>query len=245
MKALMMDAAMAAGRIQLQYFKKGVDVTLKAKDDPVTVADKKCEQKIISMLKKTSYNVIGEESGTTENNSEYTWIIDPIDGTANFSRGIPFFCVSIGLAKNNELVAGVIYSPVFNELFFAQKGKGATLNGKKIKVKNQKNNVISFGKGNDKKAQARYVKAAKKVANGFPSTRSVGAVALELAYTAAGKYDACLSYGDQIWDYAAGILIAKEAGCKVTQPSGKKWKLGEADILVARASVHKKLLELL
>ena len=132
-------AAKVAGEIQRNYFDKGVEIKTKAgkHHNRVTIADLESEKVIVSLIRKhyPEHNIFAEEGEYKTTDSEYNWIIDPLDGTNNFSRGIPIFCVSIALAKNNEVILGVIYDVLKNELFTAEKGKGAFLNGKKIKVK--------------------------------------------------------------------------------------------------------------
>ena len=130
-------AAKEAGKIHLKYFRKKFEIRYKAyKHNRVTIADTEAEKKIVSEIRKEypSHNILAEEAEYPRTGSEYLWVIDPLDGTNNFSKGIPVFCVSIALAKDNELILGVIYDPTRNELFVAEKGKGAFLNGKRIKV---------------------------------------------------------------------------------------------------------------
>lgn len=243
----MIQAAKAAGDILEKYYGQQFDIEHKGEKGFVSHVDKQAENIILSiLLKKYDYNIIAEESGIVENESEYCWVIDPLDGTSNFIRQIPFFCVSIALLKNNQLEAAVIYTPIYQELFYAKKNEGAFLNGKLIThTESGMPTIINCNYGYGKEAGQKYLEALENIFPNYLTTRHFGSSALELAYLAAGRVDCFITYGDELYDIAAGILIAKEAGCIASNWDGYPWKPEEKDLLVAPKLLHRELLSYL
>ena len=181
-----------------------MQVSKKGPSDFVTNSDLRVEKIIIEELKKAkpNYSVISEENGIENNKDKNnTWIIDPIDGTINFLHGIPHFAISIALRSNNEIVSGLIFDPIKNEMFFAEKDNGAFFNNQRIRVsqKNELNNCL-FATGGKVNKEPNL------------SYRKSGCAALDMAYVAAGRYDGYFQYNLNLWDIAAGIVLVKEAG---------------------------------
>ena len=181
-----------------------LQVSIKGPSDFVSSADTKAEKIIIEELKKArpNYSILSEEAGLEKNkDNENIWIIDPIDGTTNFLHGVPHFAISIALMSNNEIVSGLIYDPIKDEMFFAEKDNGAFFNNQRIRVSKKKdlNSCLFASGGNDTN-------------NIDLITRKSGSAALDLAYVASGRYDGYFENNLKIWDVAAGIIIIKEAG---------------------------------
>jgi len=181
-----------------------LQVSIKGPSDFVSNADTKAEKIIIEELIKTkkNYSIISEEDGSKINkDSENTWIIDPIDGTTNFLHGVPHFAISIALKSGNEIVSGLIYDPIKDEMFYAEKNNGAFFNNKRIRVskKKQLENCL-------------FATGGKENSNIELTTRKSGSAALDMAYVAAGRYDGYFQNKLNLWDVAAGIIIVKEAG---------------------------------
>ncbi|MCK9554279.1 inositol monophosphatase [bacterium] len=210
-------AAKKAGKLQLQSFGKKIIVDEELRFDTKLALDKESERIIVDTIfsEFPKHSILAEESGTTDNASDYTWIIDPLDGTANFSRNIPQFCVSIALLHKSEKILGVVFDPVRDELFHAEKGKGAFLNGEKIKTR-------QTGKTNELFVVCGFMKSEETIKKGLvifnslitrvKKIRIMGAAALDLCWLAAGRFDIYFEYGIMDWDIAAGELILKEAG---------------------------------
>jgi len=200
----MMKACEKASKVLIRDFGEieNLQVSKKGPRDFVTNADKKVEKILIDELSKKKFSIISEEAGIIikENNSNY-WIIDPIDGTTNFLHGIPHFCISIAFASNNELISGVIFDPIKNELFYGEKNSGAFYNNQRIRV-SKKNNLDECLFGSN-------LESAKNIGLNL---RISGSAALDLAYVASGRLDGFFQKKLNIWDIAAGILILSEAG---------------------------------
>ncbi|MEO6230098.1 MAG: inositol monophosphatase family protein [Ferruginibacter sp.] len=214
----------------------------------VTEADHASEKAIFSVIKEAypDHFILSEESGAIVMDSNYKWIIDPIDGTVNFANGIPICCVSIGLEYNGELVLGAVYSPFMNELFIGEKGKGATLNDKKISVSDK----AAIGKS--------------CLATGFPYTyldnangplevfekfirkgiavRRLGSAAIDLCWVAMGRFDAYFEHKLEAWDSAAGCVIVREAGGMVTDYTGKPYSVYQPQIIASNGKIHDDIL---
>ena len=203
---VMIKAAEKASRALIRDFGEieKLQVSLKGPNDFVSNADLKAEKIIIEELKKArpNYSIISEEDGSELNKDEKNiWIIDPIDGTTNFLHGIPHFAISIALKSENEIVSGLIYDPIKDEMFYAEKDNGAFFNNERIKVSRKKEvNACLFATGGKTKEEI-----------DLPIRRS-GSAALDMAYVAAGRYDGYFQNGLNLWDIAAGIVILKEAG---------------------------------
>lgn len=240
-------AAQKAGDILLRYFETSVRREVKADKSFVTAADTEAEAAIIAEIKKSfpDHGILGEESGEERSASAFQWVIDPLDGTANFVNGIPLFAVSIAALRGGIPVAGVVYQPVGNSLYTAEKGKGTFWNGKRVQVSNgdREHAVITFdpGKKQKDKLNALFGSAERFV----KSKRYLGCAALSLAYVARGGTEGVFFLGLNKWDYAAGVLLVHEAGGKITDFDGIPWVFGSNDFFIAsNGVVHDDLLQL-
>ena len=203
---IMIKASEKASKILIRDFGEveKLQISVKGPSDFVSNADTKAEKIIINELikAKKNYSIISEEGGSKINlDSENVWIIDPIDGTTNFLHGVPHFAISIALKSNNEIVSGLIYDPIKDEMFYAEKDNGAFFNNQRIKVSKKKDiEGCLFGTGGKEKIEVDLI------------TRKSGSAALDMAYVAAGRYDGYFQNNLNLWDVAAGIIIVKEAG---------------------------------
>lgn len=249
-KTAAIRAAREAGKFLLGEFKKAPSAKkMKARHEIVTAADLKSEKIILSILKKEfpQHDFLSEEDGLTKNGGdcEHLWIVDPIDGTTNFFMRNPIFCVSIALARKGEIILGVIYSPVTRELYVAEKGKGAYLNGKRIRASKRekiKESILTFCHGSG----AGYIRKSMDLFRDLRlkslTLRQLGAAAIELGFVAAGRVESIMIPGARSWDVAAGILLVREAGGKVTDFEGEEWTLKSKDMLATNGKVHAELL---
>ena len=245
--------AYKAGDILRQTFGQTLKTKTKSvKGDIVTEVDLMSEAYIILQITKKfpEHNILSEEKGSKNNKSEYTWIIDPLDGTRNYSLGIPMFGVTIALAHKNEIVLGVIFDPIHDELYFTQKGKGAYLNGNKIRVNNEKeieDMVYGIGGPRQRINIKKYSKWMKELAMHSTYIRTVGSAVQELSMVGIGRSEASILGGCWPWDVAAGGLLIQEAGGKITKIDGKKWDplLDNQEILATNSKVHNKILKLI
>ncbi len=212
--------AKESGRILMKNLDQNKKQRQKSNFNPVTPIDILVENYIIDCIKKKfpTHNIISEETGLIDNDSIYTWIIDPLDGTINYIHKYPHFCTSIALFKENSPFLGVVYNPNLDELFYSQINKGAFLNNEKIKVSDVRTleeahlaTGFSYKRGKD---FDNSIEKFKKVLYSSQAVRRDGAAALDLCYVACGRYDGFWVYGLQIWDIAAGIIIVEEAGGK-------------------------------
>jgi len=238
--------AMEAGEIIEKKFHTSVKVSEKKRQDLVTNVDKEVEGFIIKKIKKSfpGHEILAEESGALEKTSEYRWIIDPIDGTTNFVHGLHFVAVSIGLEYKGEVIAGVVYNPIMKELFSAEKGKGARLNGKKINVSETKALQSSLlATGFHPHYKEHNLENFKKFTSLTRGIRRCGSATLDLCYTACGIFDGYWEYGLFPWDMAAGSLIVKEAGGRVTNIDGSKFNFEKKAILATNGKIHNQMLK--
>ena len=220
---IMTKAAYKAGNILIKDFREveNLQVSKKGIGDFVTSADLSSEKAIIKILQKgyPKIEIMSEEtnSETNLNKHEKMWIIDPLDGTLNFLHGLPHFAISMALMVKKEIISGIIYDPIKDELFWAEKGIGAFLNDKRIRVSARsqlKDSLVSTGipwKGMES-SHKNYLKILENIMKSSSGIRRYGAAALDLAYVAAGRYDAFWEFNLKTWDIAAGALIVKEAG---------------------------------
>ena len=216
-----------------------LQVSIKGPSDFVTNADTKAEKIIIDELTKSrkNYSILSEESGSKENKDiDNVWIIDPIDGTINFLHGVPHFAISIALKSNNEIVSGLIYDPIKDEMFYAEKNNGAYFNNKRIRVsKRQKMEECLFASGEIDNENI------KQKTNAKLKTRKSGSAALDMAYVAAGRYDGYYQKNLNLWDIAAGIIIVKEAGGIVNDLDLKQ--NNNINIIASSSSINEKLVK--
>jgi len=249
----MIKAAKCAADIAMQYFGKPIKHRTKSSYfDWVTDADVKAEKEIIAILseKYPDYGLIAEESGRKQGN-EFNWIVDPVDGTNNFASGIPYFCHAISRAKGDDMLNAVVFDPTRKDLFVAERGKGAFLNGKKLSVSKRTDLreftcITSMRSGMKEKEswrirQKQFVDIYKNVR----SIRMFGSSELDLCYLAAGRFEAFVSHNTTPWDEGAGTLMAREAGGRTTNEKNKAWKLEDKILLASNGKNHSKLLKIL
>jgi myo-inositol-1(or 4)-monophosphatase len=244
-----MKAAKEAGAILERYFETSLEKRLKDDNSIVTEADEKAEEKIIENITRMypDHGILGEESGKQTGAGEYTWIIDPLDGTQNFVNGIPLFAVSIGVVRENMPVVGVVYNPITDTLFYAEQGKGAYWNGHKIRVSAQELNTAMITIGTSSKPEDKdLVRKCFAAANGYvKSVRYLGSAVLELAYLARGGTEGFLNIGTKPWDYAAGSLLVLEAGGTITGFTGGAWNFTNNYFIASNGVIHSSLLQLM
>lgn len=230
-----------------------ITVSEKSHNNFVTDVDQASEQAIVETLLKAypDHAILGEESGPSANlndDSEYVWIIDPIDGTTNFLHGYPNFCISIALQQRGVVTQAVIYDPVRNDLFTASKGGGSYLNDKRIRVRNPdriNKALIGSGHGAEPRDLAEYLRMYEVMAPRCHGIRASGSAALELANVAAGRIDGFFEKGLKIWDIAAGALLVREAGGIVGAFSGESADLNQGDIMAGGPKVFAGMVSLL
>ena len=250
MKSLMLKAAKEASKIILKHYGNYGKLKFKNPRSLLTKVDLLSDKKIKEIISKKypKHNFLTEESGQIKKGSEYTWIIDPIDGTTNFTSKIPYFAVSIGLARNNKVIMGIVYNPCTKETFFAEKGKGAFFNNKKINVsdkKNMKDALLAFALPSSIKITKKTLSLLSKIFGSVRGMRNPGSAALNMCYVAAGKFDLFLSLSLNSWDAAAAFLIIEEAGGKVTNLKNQEWKISDRTCIATNKSLHDKFIELL
>ena len=231
-----------------------LQTSVKGPGDFVTMTDKKVEKILIEELQKArpDYSILSEEIGEikNDNSEDFKWIIDPIDGTSNFLHGIPHFAISVALEKKKEIICGIVFDPIKNELFSAEKGNGSYLNNQRMRVyvrKRLKDCLIVTGgprQNHPKKelSMEEYKKFSSKV---LIPVRKMGSASLDLAYIAAGRFDGFWQRNLNYWDIAAGILLVKEAGGYVTDFLGKDKYVENKTILANNSRISDEMIEVL
>jgi len=251
---VMAGAALKAARGLIRDFGEveQLQVSVKGPGDFVSAADLKAEKVLRTELGKArpNYGFVMEESGSTPGvDVHHRWIVDPLDGTTNFLHGIPHFAISIALERDGEVIAGVIYEPVRDEMFWAEKGAGAFHNDRRLRVSARRQlsealigtGIPFIGRGN----HARYNATLAAVMAATSGVRRLGVASLDLAYVAAGRFEGFWEFGLRPWDLAAGILIVREAGGYVTDIAGGPGMMTSGDVLAANDHLHQPLLQLL
>ena len=232
---------------------ENLQVSTKGPGDFVSSADKRTEKIIIEELQKAhpDYGIVTEESGLiNKSNTKNRWIIDPIDGTTNFLNGIPHFAISIGYEEEYEIKCGVIFDPIKNEMFVAEKGNGAYLNNSRIRVSNKKklNDALLVTGGPRQSSKIKeeifseYVKLSNSV---LPPIRKFGSAALDIAYVSCGRFDGCWQRELKYWDIAAGIIILKEAGGFIDFFESDEAAPLKKNILASNSNIHSELKDLI
>jgi len=248
----MSDAARKAARGLNRDFGElaELQVAKKAPADFVSAADLKAEQTVFEALSKArpGYSFLGEERGMIEGTDKtHTWIVDPLDGTTNFLHAIPHFAINIALQREGAVVAAVTYNPATNELFWAEKGKGAFVNDKRLRVAARTRmdeavlatGIPFLGHGQ----HARFLKELHQMSQRVAGVRRFGAASLDLAWVAAGRYDGYWERDLKPWDIAAGTLLVAEAGGKVTDADGETDPVAAGSICAANLELHPQLIE--
>ena len=245
-------AARQAGQIILRAMDRldELQVEEKSRNDFVSNIDKEAESVIVDALHRTypEHGILGEEHGQSFESAEFTWIIDPLDGTTNFLQGIPHFCISIALQKGRQLEHGVIYDPVRNETFVASRGYGAHLNGKRIRVSQRTRlEEMVLGTGIPPAAVVPHLDAYMDTLKNFTAScraiRRAGSAALDLAYVAAGRADGFWEIGLSPWDIAAGTVLVREAGGFVGDLSGGDDFMKSGNIVAANPKCFKLMVQ--
>jgi myo-inositol-1(or 4)-monophosphatase len=256
------EIAREAGARLREFFARGVETEYKGDVDLVTVADRTCEALIRGRLAEAfpDHGVYGEEGTRDRMEGEFRWYVDPLDGTTNFAHGFPVFCVSLGLERRNPsqaqrspmltadedgtIVAGVIYDPMRDELFTAERGKGSTLNGNAIAVSKTAvlaESLIATGFPSRKRHDTPNIHFYHEFTMRSHGVRRAGSAALDLAYVACGRLDAFWEFNLNPWDTAAGALLVEEAGGRISNFSGGPFQLNSREVLASNAQIHSEL----
>jgi len=239
--------AREAGSLLMDYFRQHVKIEYKGDVDLVTVADRESEALILERIRKPfpTHDVMGEEGTRIETGSEYKWYVDPLDGTTNFAHGYPVFCVSLAVERRGQRVAGVIYDPTRDEMFSAELGSGARLNGQAIHVSATANLgecLVATGFPSQKRHKNPNIYFYHQITLRTHGVRRAGSAALDLCNVASGRYDGFWEFNLNTWDTAAGVLMVEEAGGKVTDFSGGQFQLASRETLASNGPVHAALL---
>jgi myo-inositol-1(or 4)-monophosphatase len=250
--------AREAGARLREFYAQGVETEYKGDVDLVTVADRAMEKLIRARLGEAfpDHGIFGEEGTRERLEAEFRWYVDPLDGTTNFAHGFPQFAVSMGLEQrpagtapdaDGTLVAGIIYDPLRDELFTAERGRGALLNGRRMQVSRARElaeALLATGFPSRKRHASPNIHFYQEFTLRSHGVRRAGSAALDLAYVACGRLDAYWEFNLNTWDTAAGILLVEEAGGRVTDFAGNKYRLASDEILASNAAVHDELIGL-
>lgn len=241
-------AALEAGKILEKHQETDIERGVKEDKSMVTLADAESEEIIKNIISKNfpDHSIIGEETDAVKGTGSYVWYVDPIDGSRNFAHKIPFFAVSIALIHEGNILVGVVYNPATNSLFYAEKGKGAYLNDKKITISKANKDkcivTVSVGRGSSQLLRRNLLHDLPE--NVVSSVRDFGCTALNLAFVARGSTEADIEIGFKTYDAASGILLVTEAGGVVTGIEGEKWKLSDEGSFIASNGIfHDVLIE--
>jgi len=242
----MQELAREAGDLLMSYFGK-VAIEYKGDADLVTKADRTSEKLIVERIRRRwpDHDLIGEEGSRTETGSDYRWFVDPLDGTTNFAHGYPVFCVSLALEYKKQRIAGVIFDPNRNEMFAAEKGGGARINGASIHVSSTprlQESLVATGFPSHKRHKNPNIHFYHQLTLRSHGVRRAGSAALDLCYVACGRYDAFWEFNLNSWDTAAGVLIVEEAGGNVSNFSGQPFSIDSRQVLATNTLLHQELL---
>jgi myo-inositol-1(or 4)-monophosphatase len=249
-----MQTAREAGRVLAERFGRALQISNKGDIDLVTEADVAAERFIVERIRSyyPRHAILAEESGDTkaegERPSEWKWIIDPLDGTTNYAHGYPCFCVSIALERAGELVLGVIYDPTRDELFAAERGEGATLNGRRIRVSDiddLNRAMLCTGFPYDVRDRGDFARHFTNFIMHAQAVRRDGSAALDLAYVACGRFDGFWEEGLRPWDVAAGVVLIEEAGGRVSRYDGSTFRIYTPPIMVSNGLIHEHMMRVL
>jgi myo-inositol-1(or 4)-monophosphatase len=240
--------AREAGALVAGFHARGIGFELKGDYDLVTEADRTSERLIVERLRAhfPTHSIVAEEGGGQEGSSEYRWYVDPLDGTTNFAHGFPMFNVTLGLERAGELIAGVVYHPIHDEMFTAEKGGGAFLNSRKIHVSKAarvEDALVATGFPSRKRHENVNVHFYYQLAMMSHGVRRAGAAALDLAYVACGRLDAFWEFGLHPWDMAAGVLLVREAGGTVSDMHGGPFHIRGPHTLADNSALHQPMLD--
>ena len=251
---VMIKSCRKASKVLIRDFGEieNLQVSIKGPGDFVSISDKKVEKILIEELQKArpTYSILSEEIGKINNDDSFKWIIDPIDGTANFLHGIPHFAISVGLEHNGEIICGIIYDPIKDEMFVGEKGNGSYLNNQRMRVSSRSKlrDCIIFTGGPKHEAENRELalEEYKKFSSAVSiPIRKMGSASLDMAYVAAGRCDGFFQRNLNYWDIAAGTIIVKEAGGFVTDFEGEREFVENKTILATNSRINKEMIVLL
>lgn len=244
------EIAREAGALLAHYFERRIGYQLKGESDLVTDADRASEKLVVERLQSyfPSHAVVAEEGGGQAGSSEYRWYVDPLDGTTNFAHGFPMFNVTLGLERAGEMIAGVIYDPIRQEMFAAERGGGAYLNNRRIHVSTVErlaNSLSSTGFPSRKRSHNVNIHFYYQLAIASHGVRRTGSAALDLAYVSCGRLDFFWEFGLKPWDQAAGTLLVSEAGGKVSDMVGADHSVTHSDnVLADNGAVHEEVVHM-
>ncbi len=243
----MQSIAREAGSLLMEHFRRHVKIEYKGSADLVTIADRESEAVILARIRKhfPSHDVLGEEGACIETGSDYKWYVDPLDGTTNFAHGFPVFCVSLAVEHKGVRVAGVIYDPTRDEMFVAEKGCGACLNGQPMHVSSVSRLaecLVGTGFPSFKRHKNPNIFFYHHITLHTHGVRRAGSAALDLCNVAAGRFDGYWEFNLNPWDTAAGVLMVVEAGGRVTDFSGGPFQIASRETLASNGLVHEALL---
>jgi myo-inositol-1(or 4)-monophosphatase len=240
--------AREAGALLMDYFHQHLKIEYKGEADLVTAADRASEVLIRDRIRKQwpAHDVLGEEQGLSDQGSEYRWYVDPLDGTTNFAHGFPVFCVSMGLEHMGRRIAAVVYDPTRDELFSAEQGKGAQLNGETIHVSKTatlKESLLATGFPSQKRHKNPNIYFYHQITLHTHGVRRAGSAALDLCNVASGRFDGFWEFNLNPWDTAAGVLIVEEAGGKVTRFDGSPFVIDSRETVASNRLIHEALVK--
>ncbi|MFZ0814562.1 MAG: inositol monophosphatase family protein [Candidatus Sulfotelmatobacter sp.] len=240
--------AREAGALLMDYFHQHLKIEYKGEADLVTAADRASEVLIRDRIRKQwpAHDVLGEEQGLSDQGSEYRWYVDPLDGTTNFAHGFPVFCVSMGLEHKGRRIAAVVYDPTRDELFSAEQGKGAQLNGEAIHVSKAatlKESLLATGFPSQKRHKNPNIYFYHQITLHTHGVRRAGSAALDLCNVASGRFDGFWEFNLNPWDTAAGVLIVEEAGGKVTRFDGSPFVIDSRETVASNGLIHAALVK--
>jgi len=243
------EIAREAGALLSTSFERHIGFELKGEYDLVTEADRASERLVVERLRShfPSHSIVAEEGGGHTGSSEYCWYVDPLDGTTNFAHGFPMYNVTMALEQAGELIAGVIFDPTRNEMFSSERGSGAYLNNRRIrvsKVERIEDTLVATGFPSRKRHENVNVHFYYQLAMVTHGVRRAGSAALDLAYVASGRLDGFWEFGLKPWDMAAGILLINEAGGKCSDMHGGTVGLRNPHLLADNGTVHEAILQL-
>jgi myo-inositol-1(or 4)-monophosphatase len=252
LRSTLLEATRAGAAEIMRFFHQSFSISNKeGVNNLVTEADHASEKAIIAVIRKAfpDHQILAEESGKLVQDSTYKWIIDPIDGTVNFAQGIPINCVSIGVEYEGEIILGAVYNPHLNEFFVAEKGKGATLNDKPIRVSEKTETIKSclvtgfpYTYINEPNGP---IEVFERFVRKGVSVRRLGSAAIDLCWVACGRFDGFFEQKLEAWDSAAGYLIVEEAGGKVTDFAGQKYSVYQHKLLATNGIIHTEMLDVI
>lgn len=246
----MSDIAREAGALLLPYFQRRIGFEYKGDADLVTEADRLSEKLVVSRIRAQfpTHDIIGEEGTRRDTGSDYKWYVDPLDGTTNFAHGFPVFCVSLGLEYKGELIAGVLYDPTRDELFSAEQGSGAYLNGARIQVSKTKRlceSLLATGFPSHKRHKNPNIYFYHTITLRSHGVRRAGSAALDLANVACGRVDGFWEFNLNPWDTAAGVVLVREAGGMVSRFDGSPFRIDSRETLASNGIIHQELMEVM